>query len=74
MKHGGRLVLSDDSHGPQAVGLNYQRVARYLQSVGVTELWYLANSDRPNPAGRYVLAVRQEGNWWDHHFWHDESD
>ncbi|TFK71126.1 histidinol phosphate phosphatase H [Pluteus cervinus] len=69
IKHGGRFALSDDSHGPRAVGLNYHRVAKYLQSIGVSELWYLQKSDLANPAGRNVRAVRLEGNWWEDQFW-----
>jgi histidinol-phosphatase (PHP family) len=40
----GRLCLSDDSHGPLAVGLNYHRLYSYLRSHSVDELWYLSLS------------------------------
>jgi histidinol-phosphatase (PHP family) len=58
VEHGGRLALSDDSHGPAAVGLNYARARKYLLGQGVSELWYLRAADTPNSAGRYVEAVR----------------
>ncbi|KAK0469371.1 Polymerase/histidinol phosphatase-like protein [Desarmillaria tabescens] len=70
LKHGGRFTLSDDSHGPHAVGLNYDRVAKYLRSVNVAELWYLQSSMNVNAAGRKTQSVRLEGDWWDHTFWH----
>jgi len=69
IEHGGRLTLSDDSHGPHAVGLNYDRLAKYLRQAGLDELWLLERSPRPNGAGRYVRSIRVEGNWWDHPFW-----
>ncbi|GLB42128.1 putative histidinol phosphate phosphatase H [Lyophyllum shimeji] len=52
LKHGGRFALSDDSHGPHAVGLNYPRLHEYLRNLGVQEVWYLQRSDVPNAAGR----------------------
>jgi len=69
LKHRGRFALSDDSHGPHAVGLNYHRLAEYLRTVGVEELWYLRRSDIQNAAGRAVQPVRLEGDWWEHDFW-----
>ncbi|KAK0451493.1 Polymerase/histidinol phosphatase-like protein [Armillaria borealis] len=69
LKHGGRFTLSDDSHGPHAVGLNYDRVAKYLRSVNVAELWYLQRSMNVNAAGRKIQSVRLDGDWWDHTFW-----
>ncbi|EAU84145.2 histidinol-phosphatase [Coprinopsis cinerea okayama7 len=67
--HGGRLALSDDSHGPHAVGLNYHRAYDYLKSVGVSELWYLTRSDEQNAGGRKVKPVKLEGKWEEHSFW-----
>ncbi|PPR06725.1 hypothetical protein CVT26_001330 [Gymnopilus dilepis] len=70
---GGRFALSDDSHGPHAVGLNYDRLPHYLQSVGVTQLWYLQRSTAPNAAGRKIQAVRLSGDWLDHDFWRQSA-
>ncbi|KAK1230310.1 hypothetical protein PQX77_006603 [Marasmius sp. AFHP31] len=40
---GGRFALSDDSHGPHAVGLNHDRMADYLKAKAqnITETWHL---------------------------------
>ncbi|TFK31638.1 Polymerase/histidinol phosphatase-like protein [Crucibulum laeve] len=69
LKHGGHFALSDDSHGPHAVGLNYHRVVGYLQSVGVSEIWYLKPSSSSNAAGRTMAPVKLDGDWWNHPFW-----
>jgi len=69
LKHGGRFALSDDSHGPHAVGLNYRRLAEYLRAAGVFELWYLQKSDNRNAAGRCMRPVRVTGSWSDATFW-----
>lgn len=45
---GGKLTLSDDSHGVAQVGLNFQRTVRYLESLGVERLYYL---ERPTTPG-----------------------
>ncbi|PWN52688.1 histidinol phosphate phosphatase H [Violaceomyces palustris] len=41
----GRLCLSDDSHGVQAVALNYHKLRPYLRESGVEEIWYLERDD-----------------------------
>ncbi|KAJ7044824.1 Polymerase/histidinol phosphatase-like protein [Mycena alexandri] len=69
LKHGGRLALSDDSHGPQAVGLNYARLPEYLQRAGVTELWFLEYSDTPNASGRNIRATKMDRPWATDPFW-----
>lgn len=69
-RHNGRFTLSDDSHGPHAVGLNYHRLPEYLQSVAISELWVLQLSRTPNEAGRTIQAARLGGEWLDHEFWH----
>ncbi|KAI0037012.1 Polymerase/histidinol phosphatase-like protein [Vararia minispora EC-137] len=71
LEHGGRLALSDDSHGPHAVGLNYIRMREYLLGAGVREIWKLEQSVDPNAGGRYSRAVRVEGEWWKHPFWEE---
>ncbi|ELR07012.1 histidinolphosphatase [Pseudogymnoascus destructans] len=38
---GGKFTLSDDSHAVAQVGLNYIKVQKFLQDVGVETLWYL---------------------------------
>ncbi|TFK20992.1 histidinol-phosphatase [Coprinopsis marcescibilis] len=66
---GGKFALSDDSHGPHAVGLNYHRVLDYLKEVGVTELWYLDKTGIPNSAGRFLRPRILGGDWTTHPFW-----
>ena len=71
-RHNGRFKLSDDSHGPHAVGLNYRRLPEYLQAVAITEIWLLQRSNAPNVAGRTIQAAAAivSGEWLDHEFWH----
>ncbi|KAK7053802.1 histidinol-phosphatase [Favolaschia claudopus] len=69
LQYGGHLALSDDSHGPHAVGLNYGSLPGYLERAGVTDLWFLENSETPNAYGRHVRAVKMEQNWATHPFW-----
>ncbi|KAI0252769.1 histidinol phosphate phosphatase H [Lactifluus subvellereus] len=69
MLHGGHFALSDDSHGPHAVGLGYLQTRDYLLRTGVRELWTLERTDIPNAGGRFTGSVRVNGNWWDHTFW-----
>ena len=68
-RHNGRFTLSDDSHGPHAVGLNYHRLPEYLQTVAISELWFLQRSNAPNVAGRFIQAAKLSGEWLDHEFW-----
>ncbi|RDW69465.1 hypothetical protein BP6252_08485 [Coleophoma cylindrospora] len=41
LKMGGKLTLSDDSHGIEHVGTNYTRAIEYAESLGVETLWTL---------------------------------
>ncbi|KAF8627140.1 hypothetical protein AX17_006357 [Amanita inopinata Kibby_2008] len=70
---GGRFALSDDSHGPHTVGLDYNLVKEYLVSAGITELWYLERSSPPNSGGRKVRPAKFCGDWWNHAFWMGEG-
>jgi len=69
LKENGRFVLSDDSHGPAAVGLNYHRLFQYLRDLGVHELWHLRQSPNENAGGRRTAPIKLDGQWWDHTFW-----
>ncbi|KAI0658260.1 polymerase/histidinol phosphatase-like protein [Cubamyces menziesii] len=67
---GGRFVLSDDSHGPHAVGLNYRRIPEYARRMGISELWVLERDDQVrNAAGRNVVLRKVPGEWLEHPFW-----
>ncbi|CEQ38668.1 SPOSA6832_00122 [Sporobolomyces salmonicolor] len=54
---GGRFTLSDDSHGPHAVGLHYDKAYTYLRDRNVQQLWYLAPAARS--AGGELGKVRR---------------
>jgi histidinol-phosphatase (PHP family) len=59
LKLGGKLTLSDDSHGVKQVGTNYMKVMEYLDSLGVEVLYTL---DRKDPeAGKMSASVRKVG-------------
>ena len=69
VKHGGKLGLSDDSHGKHAVGLNYDRLAEYLRISGITEIHYLARCEVEEVGARKMRPVLVEGDWMDDPFW-----
>lgn len=81
-KLGGRLTLSDDSHGPHQVGLNYTGVLEYLTQHQVKEIWFLVPVDK-SPSDfsdqmimlprRRVKASLLPGQWQDHPFWSKET-
>lgn len=60
LQEGGRFALSDDSHGPNAVGLNYHRIPEYARRVGITGLWALERQPDAslNAAGRQLVPRR----------------
>ncbi|TRM68318.1 Polymerase/histidinol phosphatase-like protein [Schizophyllum amplum] len=68
----GRITLSDDSHGPHAVGLNYGKMKSYLEANGVKDVWRLRESGECNEAGRFVDAVLVEDVFKDP-FWTDRE-
>jgi histidinol-phosphatase (PHP family) len=66
---GGRICLSDDSHGVAQVGLNYGRMKMYLEEMGVEEIWYLVGEGQRQDGeesvgsrGR-VVARRMKGSY-----------
>lgn len=63
-KHGGRFALSDDSHGPHAVGLNYDKLHRYLERMGLEKIWKLEQMGQ----GRETRAT-EVAQWQQHKFW-----
>jgi histidinol-phosphatase (PHP family) len=59
LKLGGRLTLSDDSHGVKQVGTNFRKAMEYLDSLGVEMLYTL---NRKNlEAGKVNASVRRVG-------------
>lgn len=67
---GGRLTLSDDSHGPHAVGLHYDELRRYLLDEGVDQLWHLEPAPR---RGDPAVPVPVPGDWSLASFWSDPA-
>ena len=57
----GRFTLSDDSHGPLAVGLHYDKLYGYLRDRKVEEVWVL--SEEVNK-GKKVVPMKVEGTPW----------
>lgn len=68
---GGKLCLSDDSHGPQAVGNHYKAARDYLERMGVDELYFLAplSSSEGNVGRRQTEVRRVKGDWRNLPFW-----
>lgn len=54
VKLGGKLTLSDDSHGITQVATNFGRAVEYLESLGVEELWLLEGKN----SGARALGLR----------------
>ncbi|KAK9894473.1 histidinol phosphate phosphatase H [Cystobasidium minutum MCA 4210] len=85
LSKGGRLTLSDDSHGPHAVGLHYKDAHQYLVKSGVSDLYFLsAESEASNNcpssplqtervertgARRSTRVLKLERDWANHVFW-----
>jgi len=73
MELGGRLCLSDDSHGVSYVGLNYLKMKQYLVDQGVNAVWYLVPTSSALEAdvkiGRGRVSARQLDDWAGHPFW-----
>lgn len=71
---GGRVCLSDDSHGVSYVGLNYLAMRDYLKDMGLERTWYLIPSSRRQIRDYKVgergrVAARPLDRWYDHPFW-----
>nr|ODN86511.1 histidinol-phosphatase (PHP family) [Cryptococcus depauperatus CBS 7841] len=71
---GGKICLSDDSHGVSHVGLNYLKMAEYLKSMRVKRIWYLVpvslRQEGDEDVGkRRRVVTRPLDDWYDHPFW-----
>lgn len=62
--HGGKFTLSDDSHGPLAVGMNYHLLLEYLQKIQITVIYVL---ERDEQTGKVVHKEIQDIQ--NHTFW-----
>ncbi|KAG0146836.1 hypothetical protein CROQUDRAFT_43808 [Cronartium quercuum f. sp. fusiforme G11] len=79
---GGRLTLSDDSHGPHQVGLNYSGVLEYLSKHRIRSLWFLKPiTDKTSDLStegllhprRRVRALLLSGEWSKHPSWSTDT-
>lgn len=59
---GGRFALSDDSHGPERVGLNFSRLKLWAQGLGINGVWKLERR------GEKIEAV-EVNDVWNDEFW-----
>jgi histidinol-phosphatase (PHP family) len=76
---GGRICLSDDSHGVAQVGLNYGRMKMYLEKMGVDEIWYLVGEEQKEGGDETVgtrgrVVARRMKHWISHPFWAELQD
>lgn len=56
---GGKLTMSDDSHGIDHVGTNYTRSIKYIESLGVTNLYTLQRqASSTEVSGKAVVGIR----------------
>lgn len=71
LSRGGRVCLSDDSHGVSYVGLNYGRLREYLVKQGVEEVWYLvpAAEAGEDVGKRGRVKARPLRGWEKAEFW-----
>ncbi|EPX71910.1 histidinol-phosphatase [Schizosaccharomyces octosporus yFS286] len=58
-KHNSRFTLSDDSHGPHQVGLNYHRGKEYLEKEGIHALAVLSRNSKESPTTYQMVSVSQ---------------
>ena len=79
------MTLSDDSHGPHAVGLHYKDAHQYLVDHKVSDLYFLsADSTKDNKcpvsarqtdlaeregARRHTRVPKLDTDWAKHDFW-----
>ncbi|BFZ58541.1 hypothetical protein PYCC9005_005604 [Savitreella phatthalungensis] len=58
---GGRFCLSDDSHGPHHVALNYDGLQRYVREMDITEVFRVAPIRQTGGKGGETLGVLANG-------------
>ncbi|CAO3687514.1 unnamed protein product [Rhizopus stolonifer] len=59
---GGRFTLSDDCHGPQDVGIFYEKLPAYLSETGINTIYYLMKEDNK-------VVVKKHENILSDKFW-----
>ncbi|KAJ3156765.1 histidinolphosphatase [Geranomyces michiganensis] len=63
MTKGMKFTLSDDSHGPQDVGMHYDKLHSYLVEMGISTVY------RPVRTLDGQITVQGVDNVWKHAFW-----
>ncbi|RUP48976.1 Polymerase/histidinol phosphatase-like protein [Jimgerdemannia flammicorona] len=63
ISRGGKLTLSDDSHGPADVGMYYDRLYNYLEIMEITTLYHLDYDECSK------VVVKELRDARDHQFW-----
>lgn len=67
----GRFTLSDDSHGVDQVGTNYNKAFKFMDRIGLPEIWYLEKS--PDPSNQRLDATIARAvpmaDLQEHQFW-----
>ncbi|KAM0755680.1 histidinol phosphate phosphatase H [Meredithblackwellia eburnea MCA 4105] len=67
---GGRFTLSDDSHGPLAIGLHYDKACKYMEDQGLETLFYLKEVSGADGKSELVPTPVQGKPWlksWPEH-------
>lgn len=69
-----KFVMSDDSHGNDQVGLNFQYVLEYIREMGIRTIWYydleeVGNPDVRNGIGKVVLKNVKCEELIENEFW-----
>ncbi|KAI8371407.1 Polymerase/histidinol phosphatase-like protein [Radiomyces spectabilis] len=62
LQKNGKFVLSDDCHGPQDVGMHYDKLPGYLKECGISTIHYLVKENNQ-------IVVREHANILDDAFW-----
>ncbi|KAJ1840596.1 hypothetical protein LPJ73_006377, partial [Coemansia sp. RSA 2703] len=69
LERGGRVTISDDSHGPGDVCMHYSRLLGYLREMGVDRLHYLSRgggASEGSSSGSRVCVLEKAS---EHEFW-----
>lgn len=63
ISRGGKLTLSDDSHGPADVGMHYARLRDYLETMGIATLYHLDYDEEGKLVVKELRDVRDDPFW-----------
>ncbi|KAI8807383.1 Polymerase/histidinol phosphatase-like protein [Cladochytrium replicatum] len=66
---GVKFVLSDDSHGPNAVAMNYYKLHEYLKEMEISKVFYWTRLRSSSGSENSRLELQSVENVLDHPFW-----